>query len=140
MICKFFSEYYDLLIIQYLTPVYIIFYSSLYYFIIEIISIFNNKIKNNYYFNGRQKNDEKKFYIFLLELSGNIISIFGFLIYLEIIELGFCKLNYNLRKYIEKRSVDDITQSIGCDSFNEEDEQSERNKKSLVSELESNSL
>ena len=30
------------------------------------------------------------------------------MIYLEIIELNFCNLNYNLRKYINKRSVEDI--------------------------------
>ena len=44
MICKFFSLYYEILIIQYLTPVHTIFYSSLYYSIIKIISIFYNKI------------------------------------------------------------------------------------------------
>ena len=140
MICKFFSLYYEILIIQYLTPVHTIFYSSLYYSIIKIISIFYNKIITNHFFNGMQKNDEKRFYIFLLELSGNIIAIFGFLIYLEIIELRFCKLNYNLRKSIVKRSIDDITQSIGYDSFNEEYEQNGRNRNSLVSELESNPL
>ena len=59
MICKFFASYYDILIIQYLTPVHIIL----------------------------------------------------FLLYLEIIELGFCKLNYNTRKNIEKRRVDKILQN-----------------------------
>jgi len=140
MICKFFASYYDILIIQYLTPVHNIFYSSIYYFIIKIIAIFYNKIKNNHFFNGEEANYEKRFYIFLLDLSGNIIAIFGFLIYLEIIELGFCKLNYNLRKTISKRSIDDLNQNIGSDSFNEEDEQSERDKNAIVSELESNSL
>ena len=73
-------------------------------------------------------------------MLGNIITILGFLIYLEIIELSFCKLNYNLRKSIVKRSIDDITQSIDCYSFNEEDEQSEKDTNSKVSELESKSL
>ena len=73
-------------------------------------------------------------------MLGNIITILGFLIYLEIIELRFCKLNYNLRKSIVKRSIDDITQSIDCYSFNEEDEQSEKDTNSKVSELESKSL
>ena len=140
MICKFFASYYDILIIQYLTPIHYIFYGCIYYSIIKIIALFYNKIKTNHFFNGEKKNDEKRFYIFLLDLLGNIITILGFLIYLEIIELGFCKLNYNLRKYIEKRSVDDITQSIGYDSFNEEYEQNGRNRNSLVSELESNPL
>ena len=39
------------------------------------------------------------------------------MIYLEIIELNFCKLNYNLRKYIKDRSIeeaynDDFKESI----------------------------
>ena len=138
MICKFFASYYDILIIQYLTPVHFIFYSSIYYSIIKVITLFYNKIKTTHFFNGIEKNDKKRFYIFLLDLSGNIIAILGFLIYLEIIELGFCKLNYNLRKCIAKRSIDDVTQSIGYDSFNEEDEQSEKDRNSIVSELESN--
>ena len=75
-----------------------------------------------------------------MDLLGNIITILGFLIYLEIIELRFCKLNYNLRKSIVKRSIDDITQSIDSYSFNEEDEQSEKDTNSKVSELESKSL
>ena len=29
------------------------------------------------------------------------------MIYLEIIELNFCKLNYNLRKYINDRGIKD---------------------------------
>jgi len=61
------------------------------------------------------------------------------LIYLELIELRCCKLNYNLRKTISKRSIDDISQSIGYEGFNEEDEQSEK-ENSKISELESNFL
>jgi hypothetical protein len=36
-----------------------------------------------------------------------IIVIFGFLIYLEMIELNFCNLNYNLKKTIIDRSIED---------------------------------
>ena len=127
VICNFFALYFDILIIQYLTPVHFIFYSSIYYSIIKIIAIFYNKLKTNHFFNGKEVNDEKRFYIFLLDLFGNIIAIFGFLIYLEIIELGFCKLNYNLKR-------DDVTQSIECEGFNEEDEQREKDRNSIVSE------
>ena len=141
MSCKFFALQYNILIIQYLTPIHTIFYGSIYYFIVKLFALFYNKIKTNHFYNGKQKNDEKRFYISLLELFGNFITIFGFLIYLEIIELGFCKLNYNLRKYIEKRSLDDITQSNEYAGFNEEDEQSEGDSKdSIASELKSNSL
>ena len=74
-----------------------------------------------------------------MDIFGNFIAIFGFLIYLELIELGFCKLNYNLRKTIAKRSIDDIRQSIAYEGFNEEDEKSE-SKNTLISELETNTL
>jgi len=110
MISKFFAIYFDMMIIKNLTPVHFIFYSSIYYFIIKIIS---------YFFKRSGEFDGVKFCKFILDISGNFIAIFGFLIYLEIIEL---------------------TQSIGSDSFNEEDEQSEKNNNSKTSELESNPL
>ena len=34
-----------------------------------------------------------------------LISSLGLLVYLEIIELNFCKLNYNLRENIIERSI-----------------------------------
>ena len=118
MICKFFALYYNILIIQYLTPIHTIFYGSIYYFIVKIFALFYNKIKTNHFYNGKKKNDLKRFYISLLELFGNFISIFGFLIYLEIIELGFCELNYNLKKYIEKRRAEEIMKIEGYEDFN----------------------
>ena len=60
-----------------------------------------------------------------MDLSGNILAIFGFLIYLEIIEFEFCNLNYNSRKSIIKRSINDVAQSIDYDSFNEEGKKNE---------------
>ena len=76
MICKFFALYYNILIIQYLTPIHTIFYGSIYYFIVKIFALFYNKIKTNHFYNGKKKNDLKRFYISLLELFGNFISIF----------------------------------------------------------------
>ena len=140
MICKFFASYYDMLIIKFLTPIHKIFDASIYYFFIKFIAIFYNRIKNNQFFIENKENIKKKFYISLLDLSCTIFAIIGFLIYLEIIELYFCKLNYNLRRSIEERSINDITQSIGYDDFNEEDEKSEKDRNSKVSELESNPL
>jgi len=136
MIFKFFFLYYNILIIEYLTPVHIIFYASIFYFIIKIIAIIYDKIISNNYFNGNKEFNNKKFF---LDTLGNFIAIFGFLIYLELIELRCCKLNYNLRKTISNRSIDDIKQSIEYEGFNEEDEQSEK-ENSKISELESNPL
>jgi len=126
MICKFLAFYYDILIVQKLTPIHNIFYCSIYYSIIKIIALFYNKIKTNHFFNGNEENNKEKFYIFFLDLSGNIIAIFGFLIYLEIIELKFCNFNYNSKKSIIKRSMDDVALSFVCEDFNEEDGKDER--------------
>jgi len=138
MIFKFFACYYNILIIKYLTPVHIIFYNSVFYFIFKIIAIFYDTMNDSYFFNESDF-DYFKFFKFFLDILGNFIAIFGLLIYLELIELRCCKLNYNLRKTISKRSIDDISQSIGYEGFNEEDEQSEK-ENSKISELESNFL
>ena len=58
---------------------------------------------------------EEKINKFLLDISGDIASIIGFLIYLEIIELNFCKLNYNLKKNIISRGENDYKFSIGIE-------------------------
>ena len=42
-----------------------------------------------------------------MDISGTIVSLFGFVVYLEYIELNFWGLNYNLRKNIKKRGEDD---------------------------------
>ena len=46
-----------------------------------------------------------------------ILSLIGFMIYLEIIELNFCNLNYNLRKYIDERSIRDTKGNDNRDSI-----------------------
>ena len=46
---------------------------------------------------------------FLLDISGDITSILGFLVYLEILELNFCKFNYNLRKNIILRGESELS-------------------------------
>ena len=44
---------------------------------------------------------------YTLDFSSDIITIFSFLIYLEISELNCCELNYNLRRIIIERSSKD---------------------------------
>jgi len=79
MICKFFALYYDMLILKFLTPVHIIFYGPLYYFLIKLIVIFYNRITTSYFFNGSGEDDKKNFFQFFFDISGNFIAIFGFL-------------------------------------------------------------
>ena len=58
-------------------------------------------------------------YKFTLDVSGDLLSIIGFLVYLEIywlirrkliiifvIELNFCNLDYNLRKTIMEKAIE----------------------------------
>ena len=135
MISSYFAIYFDILIIKYLTPVHFIFYSSIYYFILKLLSLFNNKILNGYYFNGEASEDNMKFYIFILDISGNFLAFFGFLVYLEIIELGFCRLNYNLRKYIRERGESDLEEIYDIDDmslFNEKSEDGQNEENSTI--------
>ena len=50
IICRFFALYYDMQIIKFLTPVHIIFYSSIYYFLINLIAFIYNIIINKVFF------------------------------------------------------------------------------------------
>jgi hypothetical protein len=102
MITYFYSQYNCLMVIKYLTPVYIIFSIPIYYFIQKIILIVNTLIQNHSFF--YEKDDGIRIKKFTLDISGDILSIIGFLFYLEIIEINICNLNYNLRKSIMKRA------------------------------------
>ena len=44
---------------------------------------------------------------FILDITGDIISIFGLMIYLEIIELNFWDFDYNTRRIISFRAKRD---------------------------------
>ena len=52
-----------------------------------------------------------------MDISGDITSIIGFLIYLEIIELNFCGLSFNLKKYIILRGEKDYRHSVALDNM-----------------------
>ena len=47
--------------------------------------------------------------IFFVDLSGDLLSLLGFLVYLEIIVLHFCKLDYNIKENIMRRGKKDYT-------------------------------
>ena len=116
----FLYVYFSILVIKYLTPVHLIFSSPIYYFIQKIILVINNLIRENKFFGDTKpyKYVEEKFY---LDISGDIISLMGFLIYLEIIELNFKEYNYNLRKNIIERGLVDSEglENIDMDAIND---------------------
>ena len=103
----FINKYFTILIIKYLSPVHVIFSIPIifilekivliiYTIIILIISVIKKeKLEEEIIF---KTDNEYKYYKFFLDISGDIVSLIGFLIYLEIITLN-CKIfNYNLKK------------------------------------------
>jgi len=69
---------------------------------------------------------------FLLDESGDIASIIGFLIYLEIIELNFCGLNYNLKKNIIIRSESDVNGLFISDYDSDSDSEDYNNDHDMI--------
>lgn len=95
VLVNFLVKFFSILILKYLNPFFFIIASSIYFFFYRLINIiFPNK------------DNENGIYI---EFIAEIFSIIGILVYTELIELNFCELNYNLKKNIIKRSLNDYT-------------------------------
>ena len=104
MITFFFNKYFYILIIKCLTPVYVVFSIPIFYFIQKSILLINTLIWEHHCF----ETDKKIIHIkFILDISGDFVSLIGFLIYLEIIIFNFYGLNYNIDNEISKRSYDE---------------------------------
>ena len=84
-----------MLIIKNLNPEFLICSKYINYFIIELLMLI-----------------EEPNYIHIFELLSEFFAIIGFLIYLELIECRFCKINYNLKKNIIRRSIKEIDDNI----------------------------
>ena len=104
------SLYFDILVIKYLTPMHFSFCNLIYLLLLEITELIKNKMNNSFYKNN------------LFKIAPFIASFIGFLIYLEIIELNFCNLNYNFRKYINIRSIEDVYEDSRDESIISNDE------------------
>ena len=93
ILINFFYRLFYFLIIKNLTAIHIIFSNLFYTTLLEWIErIILQNISFIYFFN----------------LIIQIIVAFGLLIYLEMIELDFCNLNYNLKQTIIDRSIKDF--------------------------------
>ena len=90
LISNFFSAYFDLLIINYLDPFYLIPIDTCYYIIYETIDFFITLSITNFYSNIR----------FCLAISSDLISVICCCVYLEIFELHFYKLDKNIKRNI----------------------------------------
>jgi hypothetical protein len=127
----FFYKYFSLLVIQNLTPIYLIFSNPIYFFLQKSILLIYTYINIGNFFT-----DEAIQYVIykcILDLGGDLMSIIGFLVYLEIIELKFGNYDYNLKVNIIKRGIVD---SFGKNKsiINEEEEKESENENGNESE------
>lgn len=102
VITFFFYKHYSILTIQYLTPVHIIFSFPIYFFFEKLLLIINDLILEHKFFVHEINNIFK---IFICDISGDLLSFIGFLVYLEIIELNCWGLNKDLRNQIIERGI-----------------------------------
>ena len=117
-------KYWSYKIIECLNPFHRIFSGSFYYILQQTIFFIvnSNKIINN--------EDIYLKYKILLDLLEDFLNVLTFLIYTEIIELNFCKFNYNLRKNITLRGIinDSSLYDLDAISVNSENGEEENQK------------
>ena len=103
----FFVLNFEMLIIYYLNPIYVLVSDCFYYGILAALSLQfpENKEKN------------------IIILIADILAIFSYLIYLEIIELKFCDLDKNIRISIIQRGILDTKIKINDDETDEGEEE-----------------
>ena len=108
-IAFFISKYSTILIIKNLTPIHYIFSTPFMFFthkiVLLIYNTFNYLINHYSFFNPYAT--KMKINIFFFDLSGDLLSLLGFLVYLEIVVLHFCELDYDIKINIMKRSNTD---------------------------------
>jgi hypothetical protein len=130
MITSYIIKYNFMMVIKYLTPLHIVFLTPIFYFFSKVIILIYNVAyslihKNNFSnFFGVTLIPYCRFK-FALDFSGDFFSFFGFLIYLEMIELNCLGLNYNLRNKISNRADQELMKMDDCltsteESINEE--------------------
>ncbi len=107
---NFLYYYFFLIIIKRLTPMHIIVVNLLIFLSFIISSLFWKPIEKSSY----------KYKVYIQVIMDSII-FFIILVYLEIIELHFCKLDYNLRKNISIRSIGDLRDIFDEKKENEDD-------------------
>ena len=106
------NEVSRLIIVQYLDPNNILIYKNFLYFFERIIQIIINKGDEQYLTYTQ---------FFLTEIE-ELLSIVCNMIYIEVLELKFCGLDYELKKNISRRGAEDIYESI--DSMGKDTESS----------------
>ena len=99
IILSFFIKLYSILIINNLSPEYLICSNSIFYFISELVDTISCLFFEQF-----------KYYK-LYDVLDELCSILGTIFYLELIEFNFCGLDFDLKRNIIKRSIREIRQS-----------------------------
>ena len=97
----FFVQYFSLLTIKNLSPAHYIISIPITFFFQKLFNMIYTLFSNKTLFNT---DDSIKITKFWLDIIGDIISIIGFLIYLEIIVLKCCNLDHNIKENIMERA------------------------------------
>ena len=104
MIIDFFKLYFYILIIKFLSPIHYFFCNLVYTFYLQIIIIIYSNIIND---DTPGEFRIESLFISIFSVLSVCFTCFGLFVYLELIELNFCGLNYNLRKNIILRGEED---------------------------------
>ena len=115
---NFMQFYYEIILIYFLNPIYILISDSLYYGIISLLNFIFLKNKNS-----------ENIIKFFLNLLSDLFAFFGYLIYVELIELNFFGLNKNLRRIIIERGNLEIADEDFPDVMIDSEEEEEGNEK-----------
>ena len=100
---SFIKHLYELLVVWQLNPYFVLLSDNIFYIIKKIITLINNPTDSKTY----------------LKLLGELISLFGYLFYLEIFEIKCCGLNKDTKDNITKRGIIDTNSNILLDGDNE---------------------
>ena len=130
IITFFFNKYFSILVIKYLTPVHITFSIPIIYIIQKLAMFLNTLIWTHKPF---VTDNLYKHIKCLLDIVGDMFSVLGFLIYLEIIVLNFCKCENNVKKNIIKRCFKE-SYGINRNIVNESQIENDKEDKSFSSE------
>ena len=104
IITNYYYYLYYILVIKNFSPMHIIFFNLTYTFGFRIIAFIINIINNIKKHEEEKVNDKIKI-IQYLDFVDFFLVFFGLFVYLEMIALNCCKLNYNLREKIINRSI-----------------------------------
>ena len=100
---SFIKHLYELLVVWQLNQYFVLLSDNIFYIIKKIITLINNPTDSKTY----------------LKLLAELISLFGYLFYLEIFEIKCCGLNKDTKDNITKRGIKDTNSNILLDGDNE---------------------